>query len=331
MEMATRKHAHDHPHRRSHDHSHGLGHAHAHFPAGSGGGMGQVLAFAFAITLVLVLAELAGGYLGHSISLLSDAVHNMTDMPALAISWLAARWAVRPPTHEKTYGYHRAGILAAFVNALLLMLVALWILGEAFERFRHPVAVHSAVMMWIGLLALVINGGITLALLRGRRDLNIRSVLLHNAGDAASNVAILLGGFVILRTGANWVDPAIGMVVGALVVWSGMGILRESTNILLEGMPQHVKLEDVAAALLKIDGVQEIHDVHIWALGTDLNALSCHIRIPDMHMAEVEQILANMRECLEREFHITHTTVQLERAGLPVDGLLMPEPLKPGV
>jgi cobalt-zinc-cadmium efflux system protein len=323
-------HAHEHHHGASQVHAHGLGHSHVHFPAGSGGGMGAVLAFSFAITLVLVLAELAGGYFGHSISLLSDAIHNMTDMPALAISWLAALWAVRPPTHEKTYGYHRAGILAAFVNALLLMLVALWILWEALERFRHPVAVHSAVMMWIGVVALLINGGITLALLRGRRDLNIRSVLLHNAGDAASNVAILLGGVVILRTGANWVDPAIGMVVGALVIWSGMGILRESTNILLEGMPQHVKLPEVAAALLKIEGVQEIHDVHIWALGTELNALSCHVRIPDMHMEEVERILEGMQECLEREFGITHTTIQFERAGLPVEGLLMPEPLKPG-
>jgi cobalt-zinc-cadmium efflux system protein len=306
---------------------------HAHTPAphdhahSASGRLGGVLEGAVIATLALVLVELISGYLGHSISLISDAVHNLTDVPALVISWLAARWAVRSPTPEKTYGYHRAGILAAFVNAMLLGLVALGIVYESIDRFRHPLVVHTGLMLWVAVIALAVNGGITLGLIRGRRDLNLRSILVHTFGDALSNVAILAGALAIRWTGARWVDPAIGVAIGAMVLWSGYGILRESTHILLEGLPRHIQLEDVARALLKLDGVQEIHDIHIWTLGTDLQALSCHVRIPDMHMEESELILGRIRECLAREFHITHTTVQFERAGLPSEaGLFMPAP-----
>ncbi len=291
--------------------------------------MGNVLQIAVVATLALVLAELIGGYLGHSISLLSDAVHNLTDVPTLVISLLAARWSVRPPTNEKTYGYHRAGILAAFVNAMLLGLVALYIMYESVERLRNPVTVRTGVMLWIAVAALAVNGGITLGLVRGRRDLNLRSILVHTFGDALSNVAIFAGALAIRWTGTNWIDPAIGVAIGGMVLWSGYGILRESAHILLEGLPRHIDLEDVAHAVLKVDGVQEVHDIHIWTLGTELQALSCHVRIPDMHMEESEKILARIRECLARDFHITHTTIQFERAGLPSEaGLFMPAPFR---
>ena len=281
------------------------------------------------VTLALVVAELLGGYFGHSISLVSDAVHNLTDVPALVIAWLAVRLTERLPTTEKTYGYHRAGILAAFVNSLLLGLVAIYILFESYLRLRHPVEVHARPMLWIALLALVINGGITLALVRCRHDLNLRAILVHNAGDALSNVAIIAGVLAIEWSGTYWVDPAIGVAIGALVLWSAFGILRESSHILLEGMPRKMKLEDVARAILRVEGVQEVHDIHIWTLGTELQALSCHIRIPDMHMEQSEKIISQMNECLAREFHISHTTVQFERAGLPADaGLFMPEPVR---
>jgi cobalt-zinc-cadmium efflux system protein len=291
--------------------------------------MGVVLAFAVAATLALVLAEIVGGYWGHSISLASDAVHNLTDVPSLVLSWLAARLALRPPTAEKTYGYHRAGILAAFANSLFLALVACFILYEAYDRFVHPHPVQSGVMLWIALLALLVNGGITLALARGSRDLNLRAVLVHSAGDAVSSFAIVLGALAIRFTAAAWLDPAIGVAIGLVVLWSSYGILRESSHILLEGLPRSIHLESVARALLNVDGVQEVHDIHIWTLGTDLLALSCHIRIPDMHMEEIERILARVQESLARDFHITHSTIQFERAGLPAHGaLLMPEPLR---
>ena len=165
-----------------------------------------VLAGAVAATALLVAAELFGGYVGHSISLVSDALHNLSDIPTMLISWVALRWAARPADHERTYGYQRAGVLAAFTNAILLILVALGLFYEAFQRFRHPVAVHESWMIGVSLLALAINGGITLALVRSRRDLNLRSLLLHNFGDAISNVGILVGAFAIRMTGAQWID-----------------------------------------------------------------------------------------------------------------------------
>jgi cobalt-zinc-cadmium efflux system protein len=307
-------HGHDH----SHDHGEGLG------DRATG-----ILGAAVVATLALVAVELAAGYAGHSMSLVGDAVHNLTDVPTLVISWLATRWALRPPTHEKTYGYHRAGILAAFVNAMVLTLASLFVLGESVLRLRHPVTVTTGLMMWVSVLALAINGGITLAVHRGRHDLNMRTVWIHNLGDALSNVAIFAGALAIRWTGAQWVDPVIGIGIGAMVLWSGQGILRESGHILLEGLPREICLEDVAAAVLRVEGVQEVHDMHIWTLGTDLQALSCHICIPDMHMEESERILANIKEVLARGFQITHTTIQFERAGLPADaGLYMPAPVE---
>jgi cobalt-zinc-cadmium efflux system protein len=279
-------------------------------------------------TLGLVAAEFFGGWLGHSIALVSDAVHNLTDVPTLAISWLALRWAERPPTPEKTYGYHRAGVLAAFTNALLLILVALYILLEAYERLRHPVATHAMVMLGVGVAAFVVNGGITLAVASGRRDLNIRSVLIHNLGDAFSNLAIVAGALAIHTTGAGWVDPLIGFAIGLMVLWSSYGVLRQSTHILLEGLPQELNLEEVARTILRIAPVQEVHDVHIWTLGTDLHILSCHVRIPDMHIEESQKILDQINERLAGEFNITHTTIQFERAGPPrAAGYYMPAPL----
>ena len=311
-----------------HVHAHGHDHAGDHLHARTDTATG-VLAAAVAATAILVAAELLGGYRGHSLSLVSDALHNLSDIPTMLISWLALRWAARPADHERTFGYQRAGVLAAFTNAILLILVALGLFWEAFQRFEHPVAVHEGWMIGISLLALAINGGITLALVRSRRDLNLRSLLLHNFGDAISNMGILLGAVVIRMTGAQWLDPAIGLAIAALVLWSTHGLLREAGNILLEGLPKGIQLESVARSMLSIKGVQEVHDIHIWTIGTDLHALSCHVRIPDMHMDESEKILKSISERLTSDFRITHTTIQFERAGLPHDtGYYMPQPMQ---
>ena len=300
-----------------HDHAHHHDHAH---------GMKGTLAWSLAATVTLVAAEFAGGYLGRSIALTSDAVHNLTDLPPMVLSLLAMRWAELPPTSEKTYGFRRAGILAAFVNALLLALAALFILYESWKRLWQPVQVQAEWMIGVATFALLINGGITLALVRGRRDLNLRSILIHNFGDALSNVAILAGALVMRFTGMAWVDPALGLAIGTLVLWSSYGILRESSHVLLEGLPRDLRLEDVAHAILRVPGVAEVHDMHIWTLGTDLYALSCHVRIPDMHMEESGKILAAINEILAHDFRITHSTVQFERAGLRQKELLMPAP-----
>ena len=301
-------------------HGHDHGHRHA---------VTSVLEWAMLATLGLVAAELTGGLVGHSIALVSDAIHNLSDVPTLVISWFALRWVGKPATSEKTYGYHRVGILAAFTNALLLVAVAVFLFYEAYDRYLHPVSVREDLMIWISLAALAVNGGITLSLASGRRDLNLRSILIHNLGDALSNIGILAAALAIhfLGSRALWVDPAMGAAIGALVLWSSCGILKEAGHILLEGLPREMRLDDVAHAILRVPGVQEVHDIHIWTLGTDLHALSCHVRIPDMHMEESERILAGIRERLANEFHITHTTVQFERAGLPRDaGFYMPKP-----
>jgi len=315
----------DHSHSHGHGHAHDLsGHSHVHLALE---GMTGILGVAVVATFVLVAAELIAGYAGHSIALISDAIHNLTDVPTLVISWLAMRWSKRPPTAEKTYGYHRGGILAAFVNAMLLTILSLVLIYESIARLRQPVDVQTGIMLWVSLFALLINGGITLAVHSGRSDLNIRSVWIHNLGDALSNVAIVAGALCIRWTGATWIDPVIGIGIGAMVLWSGTGILRESSHILLEGLPREMRLDAVATAVLRVAGVQEVHDIHIWTLGTDLTALSCHVRIPDMHMEDSEKILDRVREVLTHDFKITHTTIQFERAGLPAEaGPYMPAP-----
>jgi cobalt-zinc-cadmium efflux system protein len=306
-----------------HTHEHGHGHNHAH-PAMKA----SVLAWAMAATLGLVAAEVFGGFLGRSVALLNDAVHNLSDVPALGISWLAMNWAQRPADSEKTYGYHRAGTLAAFTNAMLLIVLALWLGYEAIERLRVPVPVVESWMIWTSLAALAVNGGITLALVRGHADLNLRSIVVHNFGDALSNIAIIIGAFLMRYTHMQWIDPLLGLAIGLLVLYSSISILRESAHILLEGRPRGTRVEEVARAILTVEDVQEVHDVHIWSLGGEHNALSCHARIPDMHMDQSEKVLAAIRKKV-KEFGIEHSTVQLERAGLPAtSGYVMPEPTR---
>ncbi len=319
-------HSHDHGHvRPGHSHAHDHSHAgHAHFALRP-----SVLGWAMAATLGLVVAEVFGGILGRSVALLNDALHNLSDVPALGISYLAMRWAERPADSEKTYGYHRAGTLAAFTNAFVLVLLSLWLGYEAVQRLRAPVEVIESWMIWTSIAALAVNGGITLALLRGRSDLNLRSILIHNFGDALSNIAIVVGALIIRATGAHWIDPLLGLAIGLLVLWSSIGILRESSHLLLEGRPHEMSVEDVARAILTVEGVQEVHDVHLWSLGGGHNALSLHARIPDMHLDECERLLVAIQQLAAKQFGIGHTTVQLERAGLPAkSGYVMPEPAK---
>src|ERR1700719_119602 len=231
---------HSHAHDREHNHDPERGHhdGHVHHPHPHSGHdhpplRPSVLGWAMVATLGLVVAEIFGGVLGRSVALLNDAVHNLSDVPALGISYLAMRWAQRPADAEKTYGYHRAGVLAAFTNATVLVLLSLWLGYEAVERFRSPVAVVESWMIWTSLAALAVNGGITLALVRGRGDLNLRSILVHNFGDALSNIAIIAGAIIIHMTGLRWIDPLLGVAIGLLGLWSSIGILRWCSHILM--------------------------------------------------------------------------------------------------
>jgi cobalt-zinc-cadmium efflux system protein len=272
----------------------------------------RALRYSLLATFVYVLVTLVAGLRAHSLALLSEAGHNLTDLLALLLSWVAVFIQTRPPSATKTYGYHRAGVLAAFINALTLVVVAFYIFYEAAQRLNHPVEVQPKVMIWVALAGVVMNGTISWFLFRAAHDVNIRSAFIHQMGDTLSTAAVIVGGWVILLTGRHWVDPALSIGIGVLILWSSLGIIRETLNILLEGTPRGMSLEQIVLNLNAIGGVDDVHDVHVWSIGSNNHALSCHVRIADMPLSETEDILRKMTELLARQFHIHHTTIQFE-------------------
>jgi cobalt-zinc-cadmium efflux system protein len=287
-----------------------------------------VVKIALAVTVALVAVEFVTGALAHSLALISDGWHNLTDVPTLLFSWIALYFERRPPDHKRTFGYQRAGVLAAFVNALILLGVALFICYEGYERIVRPLPVTSSAMIWVGSIALLINGGIGLALARERRDLNLHAVFIHYLGDALSNVSIIIGAWVIRRTGVSIIDPILAFLIAGMIFWTATGIIIDSANILLESLPKGMKLKTVVNAMLGVPGVHEVHDMHIWSLGSESHALSCHVQIFDMPTSESERIAQRLREVLASEFGIDHTTIQFEHTHAPGDfHIYMPEPL----
>lgn len=288
---------------------------------------GWVIRVALGVTLALVVTEFVAGTLAHSLALISDGWHNLTDVPTMVLSWMALYFEQKPPDHQKTFGYQRAGVLAAFVNSLILIGVALFICFEGYGRMVRPEPVASRTMLVVGGLALLVNGGISWSLASGRRDLNLRAVFIHNLGDALSNVAIIAGAWTIHKTGQTLIDPLISFLIAGMILWTAMGIVRDSANILLESLPKGMSLERVAGAMLGVPGVREVHDIHIWSLGSRSHALSCHVQILDMPTSESEIICERIREVLASEFGIQHTTIQFEHTHLPGDfHMYMPEP-----
>jgi cobalt-zinc-cadmium efflux system protein len=276
-----------------------------------------VVRIALVATLGLVATEFVAGALAHSLALVSDGWHNLTDVPSLILSWIALYFERRPPDQQRTYGYQRAGVLAAFVNALILVGVALFLCYQGYERILRPVPVASGTMLIVGAVALVVNGGISFALAGERSDLNLRAVFIHNLGDALSNLAIIAGAWLIRATGQTMIDPAIAFLISGMILWTAAGIITDSANILLESLPKGMSLEGVATCMLGVAGVKEVHDVHIWSLGSNDHALSCHVHILDMPTSESEQIAHQIREALARDFGIHHTTIQFEHTHPP--------------
>jgi cobalt-zinc-cadmium efflux system protein len=298
------------------------GHVHVH-----SGRASWVVKLALVVTLILVAAEFVAGHVAHSLALTSDAWHNLTDLPTLILSWIALYFERKPPDEKKTFGYQRAGVLVAFVNAIVLVGIAIFIVYEGYERIIKPEQVETGIMLWVGVLALVINGGVSFGLAGEHHDLNLRSVFIHYLGDALSNLGIIGGALLIRRTGAHLVDPVIAFLIAGLILWTSLGIMTDSINILLEGLPKGMKLEKVANAMLSVEGVREVHDVHIWSLGSNTRALACHVRILDMPTSESEGICRRINEVLAREFGIKHTTIQFEHTHAPGDfHRYMPEP-----
>jgi cobalt-zinc-cadmium efflux system protein len=296
-------------------------HVHSH----SGTGAKRILSISLGVTSAYIVLLVIAGIRAHSLALLSEAGHNLSDLLALVLSLVAVYLQSRPASSTKTYGYHRAGVLAALVNAVSLVAVSFFLFSEAFRRLQHPEHVQASVMMWVAAAGVLMNGVIALLLYRAGGDVNIRSALLHEVGDTLSTAAVIVGGWAILATGDYWIDSALSFGIGALILWSAFGIVRETLNILLEGTPRGVKLELVATAIRSIDGVNDVHDLHCWSIGSETRALSCHISIADIPPSVSERILRDVKECLHHDFRIDHTTIQFEHVECEVaHGCVMP-------
>ncbi|MCU1311165.1 MAG: cation diffusion facilitator family transporter [Candidatus Angelobacter sp.] len=279
----------------------------------------SVLRFSLFATLLYIVILVVAGVRAHSLALLSEAGHNLSDFLALLLSWVALYFQSRPANSSKTFGYHRAGVLAAFVNSVSLIVIAAWIFYEALVRLRAPVDVHPGMMMAVAAIGVIMNGVIAGMLWSSSRDVNIRSAFIHQLGDTLSTAAVILGGFAISLTGQTWIDPVLSIGIAALILWSSFDIIHETLNILLEGTPRGIKLDQLSAAIVACTGVQDVHDLHVWSIGSEIHALSCHVLIADIPLSESERILRDVKSCLADRFHIQHTTIQFEHAGCEVE------------
>jgi cobalt-zinc-cadmium efflux system protein len=274
-----------------------------------------VLRFSLLATLAYVVVTFVAGLRAHSLALLSESGHNVSDFLALLLSFAAVYFQARPADHSKTFGYQRAGVLAAFVNAATLILISLWIAVEAIHRLSSPVAVQPKLMMVVAAAGVVMNGVIAALLWGVARDVNLRSAFLHMAGDTLSTAAVIAGGAGILLTGHNWIDPALSLLIAALILWSSIGIVRETLNILLEGTPRGVLLVEIRTGMEEVEGVVNVHDLHVWCLGSQSRALACHVTIADIPPSESACILVKLKHVLRDHFQISHTTIQFEHIG----------------
>lgn len=298
---------------------------HVHTSDANNAKTSRVLRISLAVTLAYIVLLVIAGLRANSLALLSEAGHNLTDFVALLMSWGAVYLQSRAPSARKTFGYNRAGVLAAFINGLTLVLISFYIWYEAFKRLRNPVNVEAHVMVWVAAAGVAMNGAIALLLMRGHGDINVRSALLHEIGDTLSTAAVIAGGVAIVFTGQRWIDPALSVGIGVMILWSSIGIIRESLNILLEGTPSGMDLERIADCICKVPGVCSVHDLHVWSIGSDTHSLSCHVGIADMPASESATILAAIRDELGEHFQIHHTTIQFELKVCEVgDGCVIP-------
>jgi cobalt-zinc-cadmium efflux system protein len=280
-----------------------------------------MLKWSLIATAAFVVVEVLAGFRAHSLALLSDAGHNVTDAVALGLAWFGFYLQSKPADEVKTYGYHRAGVLSAFINALTLVLLSAWIFYESVERLRNPEPVKESIMVVVAGLGLILNAGIMWALRdASRHDLNVRSAFAHMLGDALGSIAIVIGAGMIRFTGWQQIDPLLSILIGILIIWTAWDIIRESLNILLEGLPRGLRLGDVIGAMRNVEGVLDVHDLHIWSLGSSTHALSCHVLIEDVPPSASEVILRQLNAVVAERFRISHTTVQFEHVSCGISG-----------
>ena len=271
------------------------------------------LSISLFLTLAFVVIEAGAGIFANSLALLTDAAHNLTDVIALGLTWFAVRVTSQPANAQKTYGYHRAGILVALLNSTTLVLISLGIFYEAYRRFMNPSEVDSGILIGVGLIAVVINLATALLIHRGsEHDLNLRSAFVHLMGDVLSTVGAVLAGVFIYFTNANWLDSFVSVLIGFLILYNAWGILRDAIDILLEATPRDVNIPAMVKDIAQVDGVLGIHDIHVWSLTQSLRTMSAHVLTEDVHISTGAEIQRQISELLTHRYNITHATLQLE-------------------
>ena len=271
------------------------------------------LLIALAITGLMTVVELVGGVLSNSLALLGDAGHMFTDTLALGLSLFALTLARRPASQNRTYGFHRAEVLAALTNGAILILISVYIFYEAYRRFVDPPEVRGGLMLTVAAIGLVANlVGILVLRSASRDNLNVRGAFLHMWGDTVSSIGVIAAGIIILLTGWTTADPIISIVIGLLILRGAVALVWESSDILLEAVPKHLDVVRISNAVSRIKGVRDIHDVHLWTITSGMYALSCHVLIEDQMVSNSTQIVGEINQTLSREFGIGHSTLQLE-------------------
>ena len=291
---------------------------HPHHPVNTG----YRLALAGLITLGFVGFEAAAGWYANSLALLTDAAHNLTDALALGLTWYAHRLADRPANADKTFGYHRAGILVALVNSTTLVLIALGIFHEAWGRFFAPPTVASDVLMSVGVAAFLVNLLTAWMVSHGsEHDLNLHSAFLHLLGDVFSTVGAIAAGVGIWFTGKFWLDPAVSVLIGLLILWNAWTILRETLTILLESTPAGIDMSQIVRDILSVKGVLGVHDLHVWSISRSLKMLSAHVVVEDISLSQATVIQRNIRVTMLENYGVAHCTLQMECEGCDPDTL----------
>ncbi len=299
-----------------------MSHHHAHSHAEAAPRTRLRLALALGLTLAFVGVEAVAGWRAHSLALLTDAIHNLTDVAALALSWFALNLAERPAHAGKTFGYHRVGILAALVNSTTLAFIAAGISFEAWHRLQSPEAVSAPLLMGVGSAALVVNALTAWLVSHGAdHDLNLRSAFLHLMGDVLSTLGAILAGVGIYFTGHDWLDPLASLLIAVLILWNAWLIVRETVDILLESTPRDIEMSTMVRDFMQVPGVLGVHDLHVWSLSRSLRLMSAHVIVDDLPLRQANRIRAELADLLAHEYGIIHSTFQLETAGECPDAL----------
>jgi cobalt-zinc-cadmium efflux system protein len=274
------------------------------------------------LTSAFVIFEAVAGYRANSLALLTDALHNVTDVVALGVSWYATRLASLPPNSTKTFGYHRVGILAALTNSSTLVVIGCAVIYEAYRRYLDPPPVQADILILTGTAAFVVNLVTAWLVSHGRQhDLNLRSAFLHLLGDVFSTLGAVVAGVGIWLTGLDWLDPAASFLIGLLIIWNAWTIISETIEILLESAPRDIDMSLIVRDLLRVPAVRGVHDLHVWSLSRSLRLLSAHVVVDDMAISEGSEVLAVIKDVVNRRYGISHTTLELECVGCIPDAL----------